>query len=289
METANQEQAEYWSASPAGENWLTYQDHLDQVLQPVLDLVLDRATLRPGDRVVDIGCGAGTSVLAAAAHVGRAGHVLGADISQPFLDRAAAIAAERGITHVDFQCADAQVAQLKGAPLDAAMSRFGVMFFEDPTAAFANIARNLKPGAQITFAAWAPVSENPWFSIPVAAAKERLGDPPKADPDAPGPFAFRDRDRVLGLLQAAGLVDVTAEPVPVHLTPAGDADALAQLSTRIGPATRIMSHFDAGPGDAHAIAATMRDAFAEYATPDGLRVPATINLFQARTADPQDT
>lgn len=284
MTEANKEQAEYWGASEPGQKWVTFQERFDASLHPVLDLVLDRAGLIPGDRVLDIGCGTGASLLACGERVGPDGSVFGADISPPFVELARKRVAEAGLSNVEVQIADAQSAPFEPASRTKMISRFGVMFFSDTTAAFANIAKALTPGGTITFAAWDIAPNNPWFSTPARIASERLGKMPPADPHAPGPMAFADRARVVALLEAAGLKGISVDTVDLFLTPSGGASGAANLSTWAGPAARVISHFEAGPEDAAAIEADVHAAFADYDTPQGMRVPASIHLFQARAA-----
>jgi len=282
MDTVNQDQAAFWGASPSGQKWLTYEDRLDAALAPVLDLVLDRAGLLLGMRVLDIGCGTGASVMAAARQVGPGGHVLGVDISSPFLDRAQARVTDAGLTHVAFRHADAQIAAFEPRDRDALISRFGMMFFEDPTAAFANLAKTLRPGAHLTFATWGDLAQNPWFRIPFVAAVNQLGRPPKTDRNAPGPLAFHDIDRVTGLMREAGLSDAAADAVPLALTPSGSAEDTAELFLRVGPAGRVIEHFGGTAADIDAIYTAALTEITAFQTPEGVQVPGLINLYQAK-------
>jgi SAM-dependent methyltransferase len=156
------------------------------------------------------------------------------------------------------------------------------MFFDDPTAAFANMARALKPTGRMIFAAWAPATDVPWFSIPVAAVVARLGKPQPADPNAPGPLAFQNPVRVTGLMEKAGLTDVRCLSEMVDVTPAGSVAELAAFATRIGPATRMMAHFSATEADIAAIEAEIGKALAAYLTDQGIRIPSRILFYLAR-------
>ncbi|WP_170368463.1 class I SAM-dependent methyltransferase [Ruegeria arenilitoris] len=282
MQTANEDQAEYWGNSESGTKWLTFEDKLDHMLAPVLDLVLDQAELEPGMRVLDIGCGTGASTIAAAQRVGPQGHVLGGDISEPFLSRARERALSAGVENVDFQCVDAQVARFPEGAFDAAISRFGVMFFQDSVAAFANIAKALAPGGQMTFAAWGPLADNPWFRIPHMAATSHLGHPPKYGRYAPGPLAFHDIDHVTGMMATAGLDDIFANPVSLRLPGLGSVEATAELCTRVGPAARVIAHFEGDEADERKIQSAVAQEFSSFQTADGFGIPAVINVFQAR-------
>lgn len=281
MTGPNTEQAEYWGQSESGRKWLTFEDELDANHAPVLDLVLDRSGLAGGMNVLDIGCGTGASVLAAAARIGASGHVTGLDISEPFLQRARDRADKAGCANASFLLADAQVYDFAPELYDSVISRFGVMFFSDPIAAFANIARAMRPGALLTFAAWGDLKQNPWFRTTHAIAAKRLGSPPRMDPHAPGPLAFQDLDRVGNLLEAAGLQMRVGEAVPMDLTPQGSLEDVVAIAAKVGPAARVMAHFEATTEDAEAITRDLAAEFSRYQTDMGIRVPALINLVQA--------
>jgi SAM-dependent methyltransferase len=278
-EQQNAAQQAFWS-DQAGPKWVRYADAMNDTLEPVLDLVLEAAGLSRGDHVLDIGCGTGQSLRRAAEIVGSEGEVLGVDISSSMLGAAA----ERlmDLPQVKTLLADAASHAFMRAQHDAMISRFGVMFFEDPVAAFANIATGLKPGARLTFASWSLVEENPWFYLPAKAAKAALGAPPAVDPDAPGPFAFREIDKVTGILAQAGLADITASANNLLLTPSGTLAETAEFNSFIGPAARTIEHFEASEAQIQDVRNGIEELFARFMTPDGLRVPAEINLFQAR-------
>lgn len=282
MPNINADQEEFWAKSEMGARWLTFEDQLDTLFQPVLDLVLQQSGLTRGMRVLDIGSGTGASALAAAQCVGAEGAVRGIDISEQFLERARQRAGTAGLDNLSFQYADAQTTELASGDIDAMISRFGVMFFADPTVAFANMARALKPGAQMSFAAWGGLSDNPWFKTPHIAATQRLGQPPKVDRNAPGPLAFHDKDRVAGLMSDAGLVDVQVTPVSLLLNGPLSVEDAALLCTRVGPAARVIAHFEGTEHDACAIIDSVAQQFAPYLTPQGTRIPAVINLLHAR-------
>ncbi len=285
MTSVNEEQAEFWGNSEQGTKWLTYEAQLDHAFAPVLDLVLDRAALSAGMQVLDIGCGTGLSSIAAARAVGAEGHVLAADISQPFLDRAAKRAESNGIQTITFQHADAQTYAFEPGQMDAAISRFGVMFFSDSIAAFRNIALALKPGGQMTFASWGPLDVNPWFKIPHVAAVRRMGQPPRVDRYAPGPLAFHDIDHVKGLMTQAGLSEITGDAITVNLTDFGGVEGTARLVTRVGPAGRVVAHFEGSEADTDAIQEAVAKEFRQYKSGSEILIPAMINLYQARRAE----
>lgn len=278
QEMSNRDQADFWNTE-AGPNWVAHQAALDAAFAPVLDLVLAEAAPEPGQSVLDIGCGTGASVLGFARAVGPNGRVLGVDISATLL----ALARDRleGIVQAQVVEADAARDPLHG-PHDLAVSRFGVMFFDDPAAAFAHIAAALRPGARLVMSAWGPAPQNPWFMEPAAVARARLGPPPRVDRTLPGPFAWEEAARVTDQLMRAGLSDVQVSAREVHLTPADGLRGAARLSTHIGPAQSVLRHFNGTEADRAAIEDGIAAAFASYDSAEGLRIPALINLVTAR-------
>jgi len=249
-------------------------------MQPVLDGLFTRADLQPGEHVLDIGCGTGASTLQAAQRVGREGFVLGADISPTMLTHAKT--RSKGMENVAFTVADAAEHAFDPQGFDLLISRFGVMFFADPVAAFSNMLNGLKPGAYVTFAAWGQIPRNPWFTMAAQAAKAELGAPPAVDPDEPGPFAFRDVERVTDILARAGFSEIACEVADVKLTPPGTVAEVANMASSVGPAARTVEFFQGSEADAAAIARRVATAFGAFETAEGVQVPAEINFFRAR-------
>jgi SAM-dependent methyltransferase len=277
MSNENDDQKAFWERF--AEHWVNHQSELDALMAPVLDRVLTHADLKPGQTVLDIGCGTGTSTLLASKSVSPNGSVDGVDISEPMLKRARDNAIGTG--NVTFMTADAADYPFPGSHYDIAISRFGVMFFADPIKAFANIRKAMKPKAKITMASWSRLDANPWFQVPMYAAKKRLGAPPPVDPDAPGPLAFRDIERVLGILNAAGFETCDGKSEHLLLTPPGDLAQVAEHAASIGPAARTMEYFEGTQEDFAAIANDVAEAFREYVSENGVCVPAEINFFTA--------
>jgi SAM-dependent methyltransferase len=277
--SGNDDQRVFWR-DDAGPKWARHAGALDVLMQPVLDGVFARASMKQGQRVLDVGCGTGASTLQAAALVAPGGSAVGADISATLLGAARDAAA--GVPNVTFVEADAAANDFGGARFDHLISRFGVMFFADPVAAFANMARALTPGARVTFAAWGQIPNNPFFTCPAQAARAVIGAPPKSDPDAPGPFAFRDPERVTAILREAGLQDVSCEVAEVALTPQGDPAAFSEVCLAIGPGSVAIRHFASPREQVEALRARIEADLATFDTPEGLRIPAEINFFTAR-------
>jgi SAM-dependent methyltransferase len=280
MTGPNSEQSDFWNSGP-GQNWVRHQVELDANHSEITDHLVAACAVRPGERILDIGCGAGGSTLRLAEATGAAGHAHGLDISEPLLALAERRRRESGLDNVSFSSGDAQTAQLE-AGNDLVVSRFGMMFFEDTGAAFANLGGSLAPGGRMVFVAWAEPEANPWFSVPQREATARLGQASRVAPDAPGPMAFRDTARVIRLLEAAGLHDARAETVDLHIVNHNGLDDVIALCGEIGPLPRMMREKGGTDADRAAILAAIRDAFSPYAGPDGVRIPARVHVYSAR-------
>lgn len=276
--TVNAAQEQFWDRD-AGPTWVRNMRAMDICLAPVLSLVMDKAALCAGEDVLDIGCGAGTSSSAAAKAVGPAGSVLGADISKTLLTEARNRAVGPNTRFVD---ADAQTYGFANAGFNAVISRFGVMFFDDPVAAFRNMAAALRPHGRIVFAAWGAIPANPYFMLPARVAKAYLGPTPKSDPDAPGPFAFRDPDKVCKMLADAGFVHPRCDVVTTTLTPPGGAAGFAELALQIGPAPGALSYFHATQAQHDTLKAKIADAAQALVKAGDMHLPAEINVFSAQ-------
>jgi SAM-dependent methyltransferase len=279
-ETPNAAEIAYWNEQ-AGPRWVQMQDALDRAFVNMTALLLARADPQPGERVLDIGCGAGTTVLAVAERVGAEGHVTGVDVSAPMLDlaRTRVAAAGLGPARVTLLRSDAATHDFVADTFDRALSRLGVMFFDAPEAAFANIRRGLRAGAPIAFVCFRRLADNPWFVVPFEAARPHLPPMPQADPLAPGQFAFANADRVRGILSAAGFRDIaiTAENPMME---GGKLDEACALAGRLGPLAR--ASLAASPEQQAAAMAAVRAAMAKADGPLGVRLPAGIWVVSAR-------
>jgi SAM-dependent methyltransferase len=272
---ANADQIVYWNET-VGPAWVAMQDGLDAQLRPLGELAMAALAPGEGERLIDVGCGCGETTLALARRVGPGGAVTGADISEPMLAVARSRAEAARIAQARFVQADAQVHAFE--PADGAFSRFGVMFFADPAAAFANLRRALKPGGRIAFVCWRALAENPWMRVPGAAVAPLLpAPPPPPDPLAPGPFAFGDRERLHGLLKAGGFAEIAIQPhdAPIRWP---DLDTAVRLAMRVGPAgTAAREHPDLGDR----IEAAVREALAPHAGADGVSLPSATWIVRA--------
>jgi SAM-dependent methyltransferase len=278
IQTANTDQADVWNGDLA-RRWLAHETELDAMTREATDLLERAIAAGPGQHLLEVGCGTGDLAFRLARAVAPEGEVLALDISAPLLDRARDRAG--GMPNLTFSLADAQVADLPEANFDVVLSNFGIMFFDDPVAAFANLRRALRPGGRLVFVCFGPVAGNLWFSLPRAAAVARLGAPPPPPPNAPGPLAFADTGHVTGLMRAAGFADCRAEAHRLHWIHPGGPAAAARLAVALGPAASVLRERGGSTADEDAIRADIARAFAPYAGPDGARLPVEVLLYQA--------
>tara|TARA_R110000772_G_scaffold82239_2_gene174518 strand:- start:1238 stop:2053 length:816 start_codon:yes stop_codon:yes gene_type:complete len=270
---SNEEQIEYWNDN-AGLKWAEQQVAMDVFLAPVTSLLMDAAAIAPGERVLDIGCGTGETILIAA----EAGaDVTGVDVSKPMLD----LARSRADGRADLLLADASEYHADEG-FDLIISRFGVMFFEDPVAAFTNIKANLKPGGRMVFACWQSPKVNLWVMVPMQAIKPLLPEAPEADPHAPGPFAFADPERLESILAAAGFdnVSITSHMVAICISQSDGVDGAVYFSSQIGPASRAIGEVD---DDLKAqLLMALKEALAPYGDKGRVTLPGGIWIVRAR-------
>ncbi len=282
MSPANAEMIRYWNEG-AGPAWVAMQERLDAQLAAFGALTRERAGVAVRERVLDVGSGCGGTTLELAGAVGAGGRVVAVDISEPMLARARVRAEAAGLDErIEWQCADAQTAGFDDASFDCVYSRFGVMFFEDPPAAFTNLRRALRPGGRLAFACWQARERNPWMMAPALAAMQHVAFPPPPAPDAPGPFAFADAERVRSILAAAGFEDIEHEAVdgPMPLGRGGLDEAL-ELFLAVGPVGQALREAQAGPEQRERVVAAVREALAAFETPRGLEAPASAWIVTA--------
>ena len=273
----NRDQTELWNKG-SGEAWVEMQALLDRILEPFVGLVVNGADPGEGGHVLDIGCGCGATTLAMARRVGKNGHCLGLDISHPLIAAARKRAGAEGVANASFVEGDAQVYPLEQGRYDAVISRFGVMFFDDPAAAFANIRRSARPGARLAFVAWRSPAENPFMTTAARAAAPLLPPMPPPNPDAPGQFAFADKSRVTSILQASGWSAVELQPADVACQVS--EDDLMTYVTRLGPVGNALREADRPTTEK--VAAVLRQAFAPFVDGGFARFTAACWLVTAR-------
>ena len=282
-ESGNEQQAEYWSHA-GGEAWVQLQKLMDRQLQPLGQAVLDAMAIQPGESVVDIGCGCGATTLELASSVGPTGRVVGLDISTSMVAVAAASIERAGHDFVTAMVGDAQTvsADSIGGPVDAVYSRFGVMFFADPVAAFVNIRALTKVGGRLAFVCWQPPRENGWMSNLGHALAPLFPAGPSPDPFAPGPFAFGDPVRTAGILSDAGWSDVVVEPCvrTMLLFGSNDFEEVLNGTLRIGAAARLL--VGAEEATLLKVRRVARRVLQEQWSDEGANVPGACWLVTAR-------
>lgn len=276
MTDGNAAQIEFWN-DRAGPRWLAADASIAAMLGDASAVLLERAALQPGERVLDVGCGTGQTSIEIARRVGERGRVLGVDISAPLLGRARERAHE--VPQLAFAEADAQVHGFAPASFDVVMSRFGVMFFDDPTAAFTNLARAVAPGGRLAFVCWRSVLENAWFSEPLAAMAKHVEPPPRSEPGAPGPFSFAERARIDAVLTGAGWTSIVIDPFDLDLQLGTDADDALHFARDVGATAAALA--EAEPTARDAALAAMHEMFAKHHGPHGVRLHGGMWLVTA--------
>jgi len=250
MNRDNAEQIEFWNG-PTAINWVAAEERMDALLEPLSRHVIERAAVKPGEAVIDVGCGCGPTSLAMAAAGAR---VVGIDVSAPMLARAR----ERGRGNDRVQFIEADAATHPFEPeFDLLFSRFGVMFFADPVAAFANLRGALKPGGRLCFVCWQALAANPWLAGPMAAAAPFLPATEPPDPRAPGPFSFADAEYLGDVLVSAGFSDVEITPYPVQMRIGANLAEAMEFCTRVGPLASALGNLDSADREA-AVAAVAK-------------------------------
>jgi SAM-dependent methyltransferase len=266
MPIDNSEQITEWNGA-LGERWVAMQQQIDPIVVPFGDAALKAAAPQPGERVIDIGCGCGDTTIEIAQRVGEKGAVLGVDVSKPMLDVARSRAALANHAHLDFREGDASEARLP-ANTDLLFSRFGVMFFSQPSPAFRHMRKSLKKGGRCVFVCWRIPRDNAWAMTPLSAARNAMGvTPAPADPNAPGPFAFADEERVRTILSDAGFGDIDVQRFDVAIPLGATPRAAAESATQIGPVSRFVR--EVGVEHLDIILDAVERALEPLAAPDG--------------------
>ncbi len=275
---ANEQQIGLWNDA-MGKTWAMLHERLDRQLDPIGRAAMAKAGFRAGEVVLDAGCGCGETTLEIAGKVGS-GQVIGLDVSAMLLDMAREAAATKGIGNVRFEQGDGQV-WTSPVPADVLFSRFGVMFFEDPDAAFANLRRSLKSGGRLAFACWRQPKENLWLALPMQSTVHLLPPLPPGDPNAPGPFAFADRNRLIGIIEGAGFVDVAIEPF--DLRTGGDSlEDSVFVALRMGQLGSALREIGAPDELKRKVEATLREALAPYVEDGVVKLPAAAWIVSGR-------
>ena len=274
----NREQSALWNGTGA-RAWVETQQVMDQMFEPMERLLVDSLAGTHPAALLDIGCGTGSTTLAAARRLGPQARCVGLDISAPMIEMARARAAREQLP-VGFIAADAQVHGFEPASFDTLISRFGVMFFDDPVAAFANLGQAARPGARLHFTAWRSADENPFMTTAERAAAPLLPELPTRRPGAPGQFAFADRERVAAILRDSGWTGIEIEPVDFTCTM--PTQELPNYIRWMGPVGQVLQKADDATRDR--VGGAVRAAFESFV--HGVEVRFTAACWSVTTLKP---
>jgi len=281
-EEPNAQQIEYWN-EVSGPKWVALTDTIDAQIAPLGRRAMDVAQLQAGDRVLDVGCGCGQTSVELAERAGASGFVRGLDISAPMLESARQRASEAGLDEgrLVFTQSDAQLESFDG-DFDLIFSRFGVMFFADPVAAFSNLHSALRKGGRMTFICWQSIQQNPWMVVPAIATMKFVELPPPPQPGDPGPFAFADDSLVRSILDRAGFSEIRCESLEEKVNVGGDQDDLESIANfimQMGPAGAALR--DASEETRLAALAAVQEALAPYQSAAGVEMDAAAWIVSA--------
>jgi len=266
----------YWNEE-GGKKWVDSIDVIESILVPMSNRLMQQIAATSGERILDVGCGGGVTSIKLAEQVGPTGKVLGVDVSVPII----AIAIERGsgIANLKFQQCDAATASMDDGGFDVITSRFGVMFFDDPIAAFTNLHSSLKSTGRLVFLCWRTIEENPWLGEPAAATFEIMPPPEeKPDPKAPGPFSLGDPDHLKNILQSAGFNNIDLRAIDMGM-PMGSLDEAVSFLMKLGPAADAVK--EASEEERVAVAAAIGKVMEKYDSADGVTTPAATWIVTA--------
>ncbi|HVV92201.1 MAG TPA: methyltransferase domain-containing protein [Hyphomicrobiales bacterium] len=279
MSGSNVAEIAEWNGS-RGKAWLARHELVNRQITPFGRRAMEKLMLRPGEHVLDIGCGCGEPTIELARAVGPAGRATGIDGSRLLLEEARAMAAREGVANASFIEGDAATYTFPPAAAGALFSRFGVMFFADPEAAFRNLRDALKSDGRLAFVCWRTPAENRFITLPITIAQRFAGNSgPRTDPEAPGPFAFADPDRIRRILAAAGFTGIAIEPSDEKMG-GGTLDQAVATITQSQPFQKLLAESDAGRRAE--IDTALREAMAPHVTPDGVVFDAGAWIVSAR-------
>jgi len=276
----NVEQAQEWDGRE-GDHWVKHADRYDALSQRITPHLMEAAAVGAADRVLDVGCGCGLTTRSAA-RAASGGSVLGIDLSAAMLQEAERRARAEGLTNVRFEQGDAQVHTFSPADFDLATSRFGVMFFEDPVVAFANIASAIRPGGRFVFVCWQDLARNDWIMVPAGAALSYVPFPDLGPEGAPGPFSLADADRTRAVLTDAGFKGVAINEITEQMFLGENAADATEFLQGTGMARLLFEDVDADT-ERKAIDA-VRHALEAHEQPEGIWLGSAAWLVAAKPA-----
>ena len=272
----NVEQAEAWNGA-SGRHFIEQRERHERMRGRLTARLFAGAQVEDGENVLDIGCGCG-DVTILAARATRSGHALGADLSQIQVAEARRLAASAGVTNASFEVADAQVHPFQAAAFDLVLSNFGVMFFDDPAAAFGNLRKALRRGGRLAFLCWRTRDENPFFTVGFAEAAAALNL--RELPGPPAAFSLADTGRVGALLSGAGFGGIEFAKVDEPMLIGRDVDDVLEYERASPSVAELVTGLSAA--QAAELTRHVRDRLVTYASPDGVAMPGAAWLVTAQ-------
>jgi len=278
---SNTDMSQFWNGD-GGQNWIRFQNRLEKSLNIFGEQAILTAKLAQDEYVLDVGCGWGDTTFEIAKSVGLNGYVRGIDISELILDQARTRIDSFGLDNIKFECVDAESHQFKSMEFDVIYSRFGVMFFNDPVAAFRNIKRTLKPGGRLVFICWKSVNENQWVKLPQEITNKYVAMSEPSNPHAPGGFAFGDAATVLAILDDAGFKETQVETYATKFNVGENLDEAIIFLSHLGPASSIIEDPDLDVEIKKRIIAELRSELVKNETSLGIELNAETWIFTAK-------
>lgn len=279
----NSEMSEYWNGA-GGKKWVGLHEKTNEFIMPLGQNAIDLAAIEEGELVLDIGCGCGKTSFDIANIVGQTGHVNGLDISRVMINEARAHKRLSGVKNVTFQCADAQSLELEAMLYDLVYSRFGVMFFDDPIAAFSNIRSSLDKTGRLAFTCWQSPLDNQWISLPLSIVLKYIPPVEQTDMNAPGPFAFADAQRVSTILNTAGFSNIQVSPYKTPVTFGHNIADAAHALTQLGPAANSITNSELDAETTSKILNDLQWALEPYVTDNGIMLGAATWVVTAENS-----
>jgi ubiquinone/menaquinone biosynthesis C-methylase UbiE len=277
----NAREVQYWNSAHT-RPWADEYEAIDRLFAGLTRVALDHAAPKLGERVIDIGCGSGTTVLELAARVGPSGYVLGADVSKLSVAKARERIAAATVHQAEIMLCDVSTHIFPANSFDLVFSRFGVMFFADPVATFANIRKAMKSDGRLALAVFRTPQENKWATAALAAVRHLLPPITPPGPEEPGEFSWADAARVHRILETAGFEDISLMPhdPAMPLAGGGGAAEAASFTFRVGPVVRAMS--DASEQQKKEVRSVLEAFFTSHEGPQGVVLPGAIWVVTAR-------
>lgn len=267
-----------WNGS-AGHGWVAAQALTDRIFKPLEDLLAKDVQAASAKRVLDVGCGTGATTVAVAKRLGAERSVHGIDLSDVMIETARTRADLHGVS-ASFICANAQTHPFDAEPYDMIISRFGVMFFDDPVRAFKNLRSAASSDAALRCIVWRSSTENPFMTTAEQAAEPMLPGVSRRVPNEPGQFGFADSDRVRDILASSGWGEVQMTPIDVRCAfPLSDLDLYLNC---LGPVGRTLQQEDSRTREK--VIEAIRPAFAPYVRGSDVSFSAALWLIDARAS-----